>query len=149
MPFSILLITMMVIAPIIIKIDGRSPILSEVSCPPRMDGITIQYDRGTSINVTRENVYFPDRVPNFHIGIFRRNTHGLADNNFIQALTTIAPPITLFYTLDYQSNHEVFVVIKTDKLPQPNKLLYLCGFWDQSPNLARFRIFRASLIMSK
>jgi hypothetical protein len=136
------------IAPIMIKTNGHPPALLKSTCPPEMESITIHYDHGTSINVTRENIIFLDWMPNFHNGLFRRNAHSLADPHLIQVMDTITPPSTIFYTLDYRSNHEALVIIKTGKLPQPNQLLFLCGFWDNDPDLINYSIFHADLVIS-
>lgn len=114
-----------------------------------MDMITIQYDPGTYVNVTRENVVFLDWIPSFHISKFRRNSHSLADANLIQAMPSITPASTLFYTLDFQTNGEVLVIIKTDKLPKPGQLLSICGQWDNDSNVGNYGVFHASHMAGK
>ena len=147
LPFSILLVMLISVAPIIVKTNSLPPATLNLSCPPEMDSITIHYDHGTFINVLKEDIVFLDWMPNYHNGLFRRNSHSLADTNLIEVLGELTPPSTLFYMLDYQSNHEALVIIKTDKLPQQNQLLFLCGFWDNNPEVIDYKIFHADHII--
>jgi hypothetical protein len=147
--FCILLAAALLIAPILIKINSHPPEIANVSCPSEMDRITINYDPGTFVNVTRENLVFLDWMPNFHNSNFRRNAHSLADENLIQAMTSINPPSTLFYALDFQTNTEVLVIIKTDILPRPGRILSICGKWDGDSNVENYRIFHASFMAGK
>jgi len=143
MPISISLIALILVAPVAVKLNGTPPPEIKTACPPEMQSISIIFDQGTFINVARESLVFLDWNPNFHAGLFRRNTHSLADTYLMEALNEIAPPSTLFYTLDYESNGEALVVIKTEKLPSPGKLSRLCGIWDRDPNTINYRIFYA------
>jgi len=148
-PFCVLLITTLLITPILIKTNSQPSLIEAVSCPSEMDIITIHYDPGTYVNVTRENVVFLDWMPNFHISIFRRNSHSLADINLIEVMESITPPSTLFYALDLQLNREALVIIKTDELPKPGQLLSICGQWDDNRNVAGYGVFHASFVAGK
>ncbi|MBK8782790.1 MAG: hypothetical protein IPO22_13505 [Anaerolineales bacterium] len=131
-PVLRIFLAVLLAAPALIKINGHSPIIKAASCPSEMTMITIQYDPGTYVNVTKENIVFLDWMPNFHSSNFRRNAHNLADNNLIKAMESITPS-TLFYTLDHETNTEALIIIATDELPSPGQLLVsLCGQWDET-----------------
>lgn len=140
---SVVLIMLMTIAPLLIKASGELPPLPRTVCPPSMDSVIIRFDRGTSVNVLRENIVFLDGMPNFHASVFRRNAHDLADSHLIGTLTSINPPRTLFYSLDFESNGEALVVAETDALPRQGIPARLCGYWEDDPNVANYRIFYA------
>ena len=147
--FSILLLVAVLTTPILIKTNSRPPHLGTESCPSEFNMITIRYDPGTYVNVARESTVFLDWMPNFHVSDFRRGSHSLADINLIQAMETIAPPRTLFYTLDIQTNKETLVIIRTDELPKPGQLVSLCGQWDDDPNVAIYGVFHADFMAEK
>lgn len=148
-PYSILLIATLLIPPALIKINGYPPIIEAASCPSDMDGITVRYDAGTYVNVTRENKVYLDWMPDFHISAFRRNSHSLADINLIQVMESITPASTLFSALDIQTNQAALVIIKTDELPEAGQVISLCGQWDKNSNVENYGIFHASLLAGK
>jgi hypothetical protein len=140
---SVVLIMMMTTAPLLIKAEGETPPLPRTVCLPGMDSVVIRFDRGTSVNVLRENIVFLDRMPDFHASVFRRNAHDLADSHLIGTLTSVNPPRTLFYSLDLESNGEALIVAPTGALPQYGIPTRLCGYWEDDPNVGNYRIFYA------
>lgn len=141
--FSATLLAVMLVAPPLIKAGGERPVLPETACPADMGSVTVQFDEGTYVNVLRENIFFVDWMPNFHIGLFRRSSHDHADSNFTAALDAVNPPSTLFYALDLQSNSEALVIAEEGVLSKPGELLHLCGYWDDNPNASNYKIFHA------
>lgn len=144
--FCVLFLAILLVVPTLIKINGQPTSINATSCPSDMAMVTIQYDPGTYVNVTRENIIYLDWMPNFHISNFRKNAHNLADNSLIKAMESISPPSTLFYTLDYQTNTEVLIIIRTDELPGPGQIISVCGQWNDDQSLASFRVFQASFV---
>ncbi len=142
----VIFLAVLLVAPTLIKISKHPAPIKAASCPSDMTMVTIQYDPGTYVNVTRENMVYLDWMPNFHVSNFRRNAHDLADNHLIEAMESIAPPSTLFYTLDYESNTEALIIIATDELSSPGQLVSLCGQWDDNPALVNFRVFQANFV---
>lgn len=145
--FCVVFLAALLFAPILIKINSEPVYIEAASCPSSMVMVSIQYDPGTYVNVTKENIVYLDWMPNFHISNFRKNAHDLADNNLIEAMESISPPSTIFYTLDYQTNTEALIIIRTDELPTPGQFISLCGQWNNDQYLASFRVFQASFVV--
>lgn len=141
---SIVTTLLLVFAPMFVKATGTLPTAPSSSCPSEMDSILIRYDRGTYVNILRENVAFLDWMPNFHASTFRRSAHALADTNLAATLESVSPPSTLFYALDFQSNQEALVIIETKQLPPPGQMLHLCGIWESAPEISAYRVFHAN-----
>lgn len=143
MAFSITLTLVMLATPVLIKSSGKTPPLPESSCPQEMDSIFVRYNKGTYVNVLRENVQFLDWMPDFHMSVFRRNAHSLADTALTTRFESISLPSTLFYAVDLQSGSEALVIIDTNLLPEPNAFLHLCGFWENDPAISVYKLFEA------
>src|SRR5690606_12548546 len=133
----------MLATPVLIKSSGKTPPLPESSCPQEMDSVFVRYNKGTYVNVLRENVQFLDWMPDFHMSVFRRNAHSLADTALTTKFQSISLPSTLFYAVDLQSGSEALVIIDTNLLPEPNALLHLCGFWENDPAISVYKLFEA------
>lgn len=143
---SSLLVISMLVAPFMLRSTGRYPVLENITCPEGLDDIAIRFEKGTFINVHRENIVFMDWMPNFHASVFRNNTHDLADQNLTNKLKELNPPFTLFYALDFLSNQQALVSIPTRLLPASENLLFLCGFWENDPEIAVYNLFQAKSI---
>jgi hypothetical protein len=143
---SILLVISMLAAPSALRSTGKSPFLKHIACMEGLDGVAIRFDEGTFINIHRENSTFIDWMPNFHASIFRSNAHALADLNLTNKLKELNPPFTVFYSLDFLSNQQALINIQTSLLPEPRNFLYLCGSWDNDPEIAAYRLFHADSI---
>lgn len=127
---SAALIAALILAPLLIKTNGRLPAPPKADCPSGMDSFFTRFDSGTAINLRRENETFIDWMPDFHISLFRRNIHSLPDSNLIAAMGSLDPLNSLFYGLDLETNRQAIVVVSTDLLPEPGSLIQLCGDWD-------------------
>ncbi len=139
--FSVLIMILTIFAPPILKFVGSTPTPVEASCPEAMDSITINYDRGTFVNIIGQNVSLLDWMPNYHQGTFRRSMHGNTDMNLIRLMGGIEASNTLFYGLDFQSRQPALVVVPTRLLPDPGRLVKLCGQWESEPSLAAYHLF--------
>ena len=140
---SFALIAVILAAPVLIKMNGRLPTPPGTFCPSGMDSFFTRFDAGTSINIHRENSIFIDRVPDFHISVFRRNTHDLPDISLATVLGSTTPESTIFDGLDLQINQQAFVVIETDMLPEPGSLIRLCGEQSYDPAVTPYVFFYA------
>lgn len=145
--YSGLLISIILLAPILIKLTSQPPQIMSFSCPSGMSKVMARFDNGTSINITRENVFALDWAPTFHQGLFKRNIHGLADNNLMDYFGTREPPFSIFYSLDYLSNEEALIVVPTNLLPAPNSYIGVCGHWEENPDIKAYNIFNAEQIV--
>lgn len=145
--FSVALAVCMMVAPIMLQSTGKKPVIEETACPVDMTRVVVRFDRGTYINIQRENIPFLDWMPNYHMSVFRNNAHDLADIRLTEKLTAVNPPATLFYALDFLSSREALVMIDTDQLPLPDSLLHLCGRWDNAPEVLNYNLFNAEFTL--
>ena len=146
MVFSISLIILLIVAPILVKTSGKLPAPPETACPPPMDSFFTRFNAGASINIRRENNAFIDWMPDFHISIFRRNAHSLPDSKLISVMEHMDPSNSLFYALDLQTNQEAIIIVETDLLPEPGTLIQLCGELNPDPETAPYMLFFADEI---
>jgi hypothetical protein len=141
--FVSIIAAVILLGPIFIRNNSRSPILAHSECPTEMTSISVLLSEGTYVNVLRENKQFLDWMPDYHQSVFRRSAHSLADTNLIAAMEEVPPPSALFYTLDYQSNQAVLVIAPMELLPEPGNYVQFCGYWDIGRGIDQYRVFYA------
>ena len=144
--FTVSLILVTLVGPLLVKGFGSHPDLPVASCGTGQDSIVIRFDPGTSINIFRENQNFLDWMPNFHLSLLRGNSHSLVDTHLVNWLEQLTPPYTLFYTLDYRTYRKALVTTDPSLLPRPGSNLELCGKWETDANLTSYDIFYADQV---
>ncbi len=142
--FSVGLLAITLIGPIIIKWKSQPVKLQPVACTfNNSDFIMSQFNDGTYINIKKQNLSFLDWMPNFHIGQFKENAHSLADENIIDWAESLQAPLTIFLTLDLNTNQKVLVAFKTEDVLKSGEYYQFCGGFETSPSLESYRIFYA------
>jgi hypothetical protein len=139
--YSGALASLLLMGPLLVRGIGYPLLFTRSSCQPEKSSILIRFDPGSSISIIREKSFALDWMPVFHQGLFKRNAHGLPDIYLAEWLETIEPPITLFYTLDYESNKSALVMIPPSLLPKDSATMELCGDWTSDPSLSPYGIF--------
>ena len=139
--YSFVLILTILIGPVLIKAIAKPQLVQATSCATDLTPIVVRFDEGTYINLKKQNDPFLDWMPNFHTGLFRENSHSLADSNMINWAEGIDPPKTIFLAMDYLNAQRALVVIPTTLLPQTGTLTQICGQWETDPNLSGYGIF--------
>ena len=141
--FSALLVILVLVGPLVVKVNSQPPPALEFSCPTGSDKIAIRFDAGSSINILREKDLFLDWMPNFHQGAFSRSVHDLADNDLIAYFDTLRPGTSLISTVDTLSYKAALITIPTHLLPKPGNYLGLCGHWATELRLQYYSMFTA------
>lgn len=139
--FSLFLTFILLIGPFLVRGSSEIASITTTPCQQDMNYIIAVFDSGNSIHVVREKQPGLDWMPQFHLGIFKRNVHSLPDLHLVDWLENIKPLTTLFYTLDYHSNREALIVIPTSKLPRRGSIMKVCGQWESDPALGSYSIF--------
>jgi hypothetical protein len=139
--YSFVLIATTLIGPVLIKALAKPQTIQTTPCSTGLSQILVRFDEGTYINLKRQDEPFLDWMPNFHTGIFRKNSHSLADSNMINWAEDIDPPKTIFVTMDYLHPQRVLVVIPTAIRPKTGALSQICGQWETDPKLVGYGIF--------
>jgi hypothetical protein len=139
--FSTALILAALAGPIIIKSAASKITFTPLACPFESDFVHVRFDKGTFVNIQKQNQSFLDWMPDYHLGLFRKNAHSLAENKLIQWAQTIEPPRTIFLTLDYHAGQKVMVVAPTSLLPHTGTFIQICGQYENDPILRSFGIF--------
>ncbi len=141
--FSSVLIFVLILAPVLLKTNGKLPAAPTTICSPGMDSFFTRLNPGAFVNIQRENSIFIDWMPNFHISLFRRNAHSLPDMNLIAIVESISPLNSIFYGLDLQTGQAAIVVVGTELLPEPGNLIQLCGELSFDPEVTPYTFFFA------
>ncbi len=140
---SLGLILIMTFGSYFVKLVGNPPALPSPNCGAGFVSIVTRFDAGTYFNVVSDDDPVPDGIPNFHLNIYKSNSHELADPNLINWAIKAKPPVTMFYALDYRTYGKALISIPNKLLPQPGTLLEICGKWEIDPNLAGYKILYA------
>jgi hypothetical protein len=125
--FNFILIAMTVIAPVFILWNAKPVTLNASACSSTdSEAVLIRFDEGTYINLKKQNQPFLDWMPDYHIGLFRKNLHSMPMETMNWA-TTLEPPVTLFLALTHPDQRQVWIILKTDTPPTPGKYYQACG----------------------
>ncbi len=144
--FSIALIMITLIGPVLIKSVATPINLTPVPCASNADFVLARFDKGTSINIQKQNLSFLDWMPNYHVGLFRKNSHSLADGNMIAWTGTIEPAKTIFLTMDYHLSQGVMIVTPTTLLPHAGSFLQMCGQYQTDHGLNIFYVEQIKIL---
>jgi hypothetical protein len=147
--FAVCLILALCVGPLVVRMTGSVPPRSASTCRPGAASILIHFDAGTFVNIRRQNQPFLDWMPDFHVGLFRLNAHGLADLTLAEWLESRTPPFSMFYTLDYLSQRKTLVFLDASLLPTPGTLVEMCGSRESDPALAVYDIFHAEQVTER
>ncbi|MBI2330664.1 MAG: hypothetical protein HYU84_00530 [Chloroflexi bacterium] len=88
-------------------------------------------------------------MPDFHISAFRRNAHSLPDINLTAILENLAPPKTIYYSIDLLTNQQAFIVIETELLPESGTLVQFCGDFNYDPEITPYAFFYAEQVFAQ
>jgi hypothetical protein len=133
--FSFGLIAVMIIAPAIVKHTGNAPQLPPTVCEAGTDSIVTRFDEGTYFRVVPDSDPASDGMPVFHFGVYRRNSHGLTGQTFMDWALKAKPPFIVFDTLDYRTYGEALIRMPGSLLPRFSGLMELCGEWEPDRRL--------------
>ncbi len=129
---SIVLTVIVLLSPILARVSSRPSYFEPVECLAPQQEIYFEYSPGSSLNVFHENESFLDWLPNLHIGTFKLNLHGLPPDT-ASMFADIKPSSTLINTIDLRNGEYLWIVIKTDLLPQKTGVLIAaCGTQQES-----------------
>jgi len=145
--FSILIIMVTLIGSLGVKFTARPLDLVPVPCESGTDFAIIRFDRGTFINILRQDQAFLDWMPNYHVGLFQRNAHSLGDTHLIAWTGALAPSKTILQAYDYSSNEGILVVAPLNILPEPGTTIQVCGEYDNTPSLSQYAILYVDQVM--
>ena len=142
--YSLVLISVILIGPVFIRSNAKPHPTQTTPCTSGQAPVIVNFNEGTYINLKKQSDQFLDWIPNFHVGVFRENSHSLVDSYLVTWAEGIEPPKTIFLTLDYHSDQTAMVVIPTALLPETGTLMKICGQWETDPNLNEYSIFYGS-----
>ncbi len=142
--FGLILTSVMVIGPYIVKLTGNPPQLPAPTCETGEASIVARLDTNTYFNVIPDASSQPDGMPNFHWNTYKRNAHDLANLYLINWAIKIKPPVSIIYAFDYRT-YSTAIITSPDGLPlKSNSLVEICGHWETDPNLVNnYNIFYA------
>jgi hypothetical protein len=133
--FSVSLTILILTGPFILRLTTDAAQISNGTCQAGMASIIVRNDPGNSFHLISNKEIALDWLPVFHQGQFARNAHGLPDDKVATWLGKIKAPVTIFSTLDYQSNRAVIVIVPPSvKIPE-RILIQMCGKWADEGNL--------------
>ena len=145
--YSAILTLLLVLGPVIIYLFAKPVHLQSTSCPAGSDSIWVHLNEGNYVIVRKQNAEFLDWMPNYHISLFRENSHSLATQKTIEWAESIEPTSTIFLTLDLKNSQKALVVIKSETPPTFTGYAQLCGTFENDPSLSSLRIFNATEVL--
>jgi len=146
--FSAILVAFMVIAPIIALKTAVPPIITLPVCNAGEQPVTMHYAEGNAIRLIREDVLQLDWLPEFHFGRYKIFIHNLPNDETIQILSQVEPPATLLLGYDIPTGNKVWMLARTDQMPDKYGIIQVCGNFLQStdPNVPRYGFYIPRLI---
>jgi hypothetical protein len=142
-PFAGILIVFMVIAPIIFMKTAHQPDASAPVCQTGEQPVVMHYAEGNAINLIREEVLQLDWLPEYHFGRYKIFIHNLPNDEAIDVLSKVEPPATLLLGYDIPTGNKVWLLARTDQMPEAYGLINVCGKFLESndPNIPRYGFY--------
>jgi uncharacterized membrane protein len=123
------LTAVMFVGPVVVRQMGSTPLLPPTACEVGSDSVVTRFDAGTYFSVVPDSQPLTDGMPVFHLGTYRRNSHGLSGQAIIDWALKASPPFTVFSALDYRTRGEALIRTPTGLLPHAGSLVEICGAW--------------------
>jgi len=122
--FTILLTTIVLAGPLLIKAIAPKRELISRGCPDGESEVILNYYPGSSISI---NTYVSTWVPNISEHDYKKGIHNIPDKETIDYFDNIAIPNTIFPTINLLNDNDLYVVIDIDQLPLKKTTLHACG----------------------
>lgn len=143
--FTGVYITAMIIGPLIVKATGSLPEFPDTTCPSEMRSVVIDYDSGPHITIIPDDQKALVQKNEFNYSYFKHEMHDIS-GPIINWPKLLTPPLSMLLTLDYRLDQTIFLVIPPSMLPQPGRILEICGFPEQRSELESYQIFYAESV---
>ncbi|MEI8132090.1 MAG: hypothetical protein WCG34_06625, partial [Leptolinea sp.] len=141
--FSIILVAFMVIAPVIVLKSAVPPVITPLACNQGEQPITMRYADGNAVKLIREEVLQLDWLPEFHYGRYKIFIHNLPNNEAIDILSKVEPPATLLLGYDIPTGKKIWLLARTDQMPEDFGVINICGKYLESndPDILRYGFY--------
>jgi hypothetical protein len=128
--FSILLVAIIVLGPLLILAFKRNVDPKEQICTNNQDSVVVQLSRGSYFKLLRESTFYLDWLPYYHESRFRTNLHNLT-NYSVEAFENVYAPEVVTSTIDVRNGQAVILVLPDEQLLHKHGFQTLCGKWDE------------------
>lgn len=144
--FSLLLIILSFIGPIIIKKVSHPPDTSNVSCPSGLETFYFRNNPGSSINLVSDDRIMDTHLPNIRISDFRRGFQSWKSRwgKDVISLEQLEPGLTLF-----NAHNWTWLVTKSDLIPQEQGWILACGIREKAETISLFHAHYLHPLSSK
>jgi hypothetical protein len=122
--FSLALVIVSCIGPIIIKQISHAPQTSHLSCPPSLEAQYFRNNPGSSINLVSDDAIIDSHLPNIRISDFRKGLNTFAPwlKEEPKAFAQLSAELTIVDTYKW-----MWLVAKSNLIPQERGLILACG----------------------
>ena len=122
--FTVLLTTIVLAGPLFIKAIAPKRELISRGCLDGESEVILTYYPGSSVSIIS---YGSTWVPNISEYDYKKGIHNIPDKETIDYFDNIAVPNTIFPTINLLDDHDLYVVIDINQLPQKKTTLHACG----------------------
>lgn len=140
--FSLGVLTLMVVGPLVIRGFGRPPVVSPTGCPPGLEGIVARVERGAYVNVVRSDEAERTWLPDVRYHQFVQSIHDFPEYHLTLELEReVAAPAALVFTRNIENNTPVWLLIRDALLQGDPGMLLFCAERAKSPQVAGVGLF--------
>lgn len=141
--YSCVLIVFMLLAPIVALKTAVPPKVSSPVCNPDERPVSMYYLEGNYVRLIRQDVLQLDWLPEFHYGRYKVYIHNLPNDEAIEILSKVEPPATLMLGYDIPTGDKVWLLARTDQMPEKFGVIQICGKYLETndPDLKRYGFF--------
>lgn len=137
--FSLSLVIISFISPIIIKNTVKTPTFSNISCPSGLETVYFRNNPGSSINLVNDKNIINSHFPNIRLTDFREGLNNLQwMKQEISKLSQIDSELTLFNIYDW-----TWLVAKSAEIPKKPQWMLACG---KTETTGEIRLFYADYL---
>ncbi len=135
------LLFLTIVSPLILKFLIKPTTITKINCPDTQEAIVLRFSSGTNINLVKDEIEIIDWLPNYHLSIFRLNSHNICCGAETELLSKVEAPATIAPIFN-TSVGEMQYVVAQEPLSQYDRMnLGFCGNFVKTREIYGIRLF--------
>ncbi|NPV85182.1 MAG: hypothetical protein HPY45_04130 [Anaerolineae bacterium] len=144
--FTIPLLAMLLIAPLLIRVSATPPALPTTSCEAGQEMAYLRINPGIYINIVADDAASRDWLPNIRRRYFVNRVHNLPHVETFDEFDNVPSGVSIMEGINLKNDSRILLFIDTLKLSERKGIYGLCGNYTKMPNPLTKHFFYAQSI---
>ena len=141
----VVLVAFVVIGPLLVRLVAHPEDHAAVTCPAGTRAIYARIPTGSYVRLVSDEQAPHPYLTDLRLDEFKTRLHDFMYSEFIGEFNNIQAPTTITNTIGLDDNHELWLVVDSNLIPENPGILGICGKWSQGPAKA-YNVFYGSSI---